>query len=88
MQNAIGAQRDEDEEEEEEEESLTNLMKQMDEELLLEANIASDRVASDSAVEIDFHMAKNLLDSYAEQHGLAGPLSNIIGELKDIQGSK
>jgi hypothetical protein len=71
--------------ENEEEESMASIMAKMDLELLSNANIAQnfEKYSDDQpSVNIDYNLAKNMLESYAEQHGLAGPISNILGSMK------
>ncbi|KAK3305508.1 SGT1 protein-domain-containing protein, partial [Chaetomium strumarium] len=39
----------------------------------------SDDGASDEAVDIDYNLAKNLLESFKSQAGMAGPAGNLLG---------
>ena len=32
-------------------------------------------------VDLDLNLVKNLLESYSSQHGLAGPVSNLLGTM-------
>jgi len=73
-------------------ESISELMRKMDVELLSQPHIYSDftrisdiknEQAQHLPVDIDLNLAKNLLESYAEQFGMSGPLTNIIGALKE-----
>ena len=68
----------------EEDPDLRALMSQMDTELMSQPNISSgfEKGASTESVDLDFNLVKNLLESYASQNGLAGPVSNILGDLK------
>jgi hypothetical protein len=76
----------EDSDEEEIDGDILELMKQMDKDLentCLNQSFEkkSDNGEGDDDVDVDFNLIKNFLSSYSEQHGMAGPVSNLFGHL-------
>ena len=43
------------------------------------ANSDDDESSDDEALDIDYNLAKNLLESFKSQGGMAGPAGNILG---------
>lgn len=78
-----------DEDSEEIDEEIVNLMKMMDKDL--EASCLGESFErgdgeSETGIDVDFNLIKNFLTSYSEQHGQAGPVSNLFSHL-NLNGS-
>lgn len=76
----------EDSDEEEIDADILELMKQMDKDLEnTSLNQSFEKKSNDEGeegdVDVDFNLIKNFLSSYSEQHGLAGPVSNLFSHL-------
>eukprot|EP01130_Rhizamoeba_saxonica_P015477 TRINITY_DN6955_c0_g1_i1.p1 TRINITY_DN6955_c0_g1~~TRINITY_DN6955_c0_g1_i1.p1 ORF type:complete len:559 (-),score=127.41 TRINITY_DN6955_c0_g1_i1:38-1579(-) len=66
-----------------EEEDLKDIMGAMDEELHDNTNIHEGFEKTDgSQTDINLNLVKNLLESYASQEGMAGPVGNILSDLR------
>ncbi|BFZ60680.1 hypothetical protein YB2330_001722 [Saitoella coloradoensis] len=67
-----------------EEESMQDIMDAMDAELAgtnVGQTFATDEDEADSEVDIDFNLAKNMLESFKSQGGLAGPGGNLLARM-------
>jgi hypothetical protein len=75
----------EDSDDEEIDGDILELMKQMDKDLesscLNQSFEKKSFNGEDGDVDVDFNLIKNFLSSYSEQHGLAGPVSNLFSHL-------
>jgi len=78
----------EDSDEEEIDGDILELMKQMDKDLessclnqSFEKKSQNGEGDEGDEVDVDFNLIKNFLSSYSEQHGLAGPVSNLFSHL-------
>lgn len=77
---------DESEEELDEDElnEMNAMMQMMDSELRMNPNVKS-KATDEDIDDMDQNLIKNLLESYTLQFGASGPVSNILGALRDTK---
>jgi len=69
--------------EDEKDEDIQRIMEELDDELLGTAMAESFERKPNQKVDVDLNLTKTMLQSFGEQHGLAGPFSNIYGAIRD-----
>jgi len=51
---------------------------------VLDAELQTTALKSEEDIDVDVTLVKNLLASFAEQHGLSGPTSTLLAELQEL----
>ena len=67
--------------EDSDDDDMIQIMEQLNEELSGFDNLNDGGVANKDTVDVDYNLVANLLESYSEQGGGAGPASNIMSTL-------